>query len=148
MTAPRTSFHRCRISTREGSLQRPPFSHTTIYRLVIHHLASLTRAFAVCHPVHLRCLPPPAGSCSTRSQLAVRCCNTSLARSAAAVRVSTPNFSNTCSKCFFTVVSAAPRMIAISGEVFPSLTQYKTFASLLVSFNACESTWLGSGASS
>jgi hypothetical protein len=51
------------------------------------------------------------------------CATFPIARFAAAVRVSTASFSNTCSRCFFTVAGLEPRMSPMSRLVLPFATQ-------------------------
>ena len=46
-----------------------------------------------------------------------------MAMPAAAVRVSTPSFTNTRSRCFFTVMGLLPRMSPMSLLVLPLTTQ-------------------------
>jgi hypothetical protein len=55
------------------------------------------------------------------------------ARNAAAVRVSTPSFSNTCSRCFWTVRGLIASNVATSPFVFPAATRARTSRSRAVS---------------
>jgi hypothetical protein len=57
------------------------------------------------------------------------------AKAAAAVLVSTPNLTNTCSRCLLTVRGLEPRMSPISRLVLPLVAQYKTSDSRLVNLN-------------
>ena len=61
------------------------------------------------------------------------------AGAAAAVRVSTPSFSNTCSRCLVIVFGRVPRMSPMSRLVLPGATQYSTSASRAVSRNCSDS---------
>ncbi len=59
--------------------------------------------------------------------------NRSNAIAAADVRFSTPSLAKVFSRCFFTVVRPIPRIVAISGFVFPRATQKRISASRGVS---------------
>ena len=62
------------------------------------------------------------------------------AKEAAAVLVSTPIFTNTCSRCLFIVLGLAAKISAMSLFVLPFVAQYKTsdsrFVSLKTAHNA------------
>ena len=73
-------------------------------------------------------IEPQISNCGCNSRMRL------MATPAAAVRVSTPSFTYTRSRCFLAVAGLLPRISPMSLLVLPLTTQYSTSASRAVSF--------------